>query len=256
MGERTSYAAGTPSWCDLATTDPDGAKRFYTELLGWEVDDRPIPGDGVYSMLLKEGKEAAALSQAPQGVGTFWNSYITVDSADESAARAKDLGGAALMEPFDVMEAGRMATLQDPTGAVFSVWQANQSIGAQVANEPGALSLTQLNTTDPEKAIAFYTGLFGWVATPFEEGPEAYWAISLGDRDIAGLMQMPAGASGAPSHWLVYFGSADVEPDAGRIGELGGQVVVPPMEVPGGKIVVAQDPQGAVFALFSGRFDD
>ena len=126
----------------FATTDPDGAKRFYTELLGWEVDDRPIPGDGVYSMLLKEGKEAAALSQAPQGVGTFWNSYTTVDSADESAARAKELGGAALMEPFDVMEAGRMATLQDPTGAVFSVWQANQSIGAQVVNEPGALSLT------------------------------------------------------------------------------------------------------------------
>ena len=256
MGERTSHPAGTPSWCDLATTDPDDAKRFYSELIGWEIDDRPIPGDGVYTMLLKDGKEAAALSQGPEGVGAFWNSYVTVDSADATAARAKELGGAAVMEPFDVMDAGRMATLQDPTGAVFSVWQPNESIGARVVNAPGALTITQLNTTDPEKAIAFYTELFGWASSPMEGGPEPYWALSLAGRNIAGLMNMPAGASGAPSHWLVYFGSEDVEPDAGRIGELGGQVVVPPLEVPGGKIVVAQDPQGAVFGLFSGEYDD
>jgi predicted enzyme related to lactoylglutathione lyase len=256
MGERTTHAAGTPSWCDLATSDRDDAKRFYTELMGWEVDDRPIPGDGVYTMLIKDGKEAAALSQAPPGVPPFWNSYVTVDSADESAARAKELGGAAVMEPFDVMEAGRMATLQDPTGAVFSVWQPGDSIGAQVVNVPGALTLTQLNTSDPAKATEFYTALFGWGSSLFEGGPEPYWALTLGDRNIAGLMQLPAEAAGAPSHWLIYFGSEDVAPAAGRIGELGGQVVIPPLEVPGGKIVVAQDPQGATFGLFSGEFDD
>jgi uncharacterized protein len=69
------------------------------------------------------------------------------------------------------------------------------------------------------------------------------------------MMQLPPG-TGAPPHWLVYFGSEAVDDDAGRIGELGGQVMVPPTDVPGGRIVVAQDPQGAVFAILSGRYDD
>jgi predicted enzyme related to lactoylglutathione lyase len=256
MGDRTSHSPGTFSWIDLATTDPGGAKRFYEGLFGWEHDDQPIPGDGgVYTMLRRDGKDVAALFQAQEGMPTAWSSYVTVESADSAAEKAAELGGTVMAEPFDVMDAGRMAVLQDPTGAVVSVWEPRQSIGATFVNGPAALSLNQLNTSDPEAAARFYEALFGWRAEEVSGGDQRYWGIYNGDRLNAGMMQLPPGAP-APPHWLVYFGSEDADVDAGRIGELGGQVMVPPTDVPGGRILVAQDPQGAVFGLFAGRFDD
>jgi uncharacterized protein len=256
MGVRTSHSSGTFSWTDLATTDTDGAKTFYSGLFGWEPDDQPIPGgDAVYTMLLRDGKEVAALFGAQEGMPTAWSSYVTVESADAAAKRATELGGALMAEPFDVMEAGRMAVIQDPTGAVVSVWEPHGSIGATFVNGPGALTLNQLNTSDPEAAGRFYSDLFGWRTEEVAGGDQPYWGIYNGDRLNAGMMGLPPDAP-APPHWLVYFGSGDVDVDAGRIGELGGQVMVPPLEVPGGWIVVAQDPQGAVFGLFAGRFDN
>ena len=249
MGERTSHAPGTFSWADLATTDPDGAKAFYTGLFGWETEDNPIPEGGVYTMLSKGGKNVAALSGAREGQPSAWNSYVTVESADASAAAAQEHGGTLAMEAFDVMDVGRMAVFQDPTGAFLCVWQPKGNIGAERVNEPGALALNQLNTSDPERAQEFYTGVFGWRFDKVADEP-AYWGIYNGDRLNGGMMEQ------SPSAWLVYFGSASVDDDAGRIGELGGSVMVPPMSVPGGRILVAADPQGGVFGLFSGRFDD
>jgi predicted enzyme related to lactoylglutathione lyase len=255
MGERTSHAPGTFSWTDLSTTDPEGAKRFYTGLFGWDFDDRPIPEGGVYTMLLRDGREVAALFQGQEGMPTVWSSYVTVESADSAAARATELGGSVMAEPFDVMEAGRMAVVQDPTGAVVSAWEPRDSIGASLVNAPGALTLNQLNTSDPERAGEFYGGLFGWRVEQVAGGDQPYWGIYLGDRLNGGMMGLPPGAP-MPPHWLVYFGTESVDDDAARIGDLGGQAMVGPMDVPGGRIVVAQDPQGAVFGLFAGRFDD
>jgi uncharacterized protein len=255
MGERTSHTPGTFSWTDLATTDTDAAKRFYTALFGWDFDDQPIPGDGgVYTMLRRDGKDVAALFQAQEGMPTAWSSYVTVESADAAATKAADLGGTPMGEAFDVMDAGRMAVIQDPTGAAVSVWEPHGSIGAQFVNGPGALSLNQLNTPDPEAAGRF-SDLFGWRTEQVAGGDQPYWGIYNGDRLNGGMMQLPPDAP-APPHWLVYFGSNDVDADAGRIGELGGQVIVPPADVPGGRFLVAQDPQGAVVGLFAGRFDD
>ena len=256
MGERTTYPPGTFSWTDLATSDPDDAKRFYTGLFGWEFEDQPIPGDdAVYTMLRKDGKDVAALFQAREGMPTFWGSYVTVESADSAAARATELGGTLVVEPFDVMDVGRMAVIHDPTGAIFSVWEPHGSIGASLVNVPGALTLNQLGTPDPQKAEEFYAGLFGWRTEQVAGGDTPYWGIYLGDRLNGGMMRIdPDG--GIPPHWLTFFGSPDVDADAGRIGELGGQVTLPPMDVPGGRILVAQDPQGAFFGLFAGRFDD
>jgi uncharacterized protein len=250
MGERTEHAPGTFSWADLSTTDTDGAKAFYTGLFGWDTEDTPIPEGGVYTMLSKGGKNVAALSGAREGQPSVWNSYVTVESADASAAAAKEHGGTLAMEAFDVMDVGRMAVVQDPTGAFFAVWEPRARIGAQRVNEPGALSLNQLNTSDPERAREFYAGVFGWRFQAVEGGDRPYWGIYNGDRLNGGMMEQ------SPSAWLVYFGSESVEDDAGKIAELGGTVIVPPMPVPGGRILVAQDPQGAVFALVSGRFDD
>ncbi|MEA2420363.1 MAG: uncharacterized protein QOE60_2569 [Thermoleophilaceae bacterium] len=256
MGERTNHAPGTFSWTDLSTSDPDGAKAFYTELFGWDTEDNPIPDGGVYTMAARDGKAVAAMSATQQeGQPPSWNSYVTVDSADASAAAAKEHGGTVVMDPFDVMDVGRMALIQDPTGAFLAVWEPRASIGAEVVNEAGLLTLNQLNTTDPERAQAFYEAVFGWRFDPVAGGPMPYWGIYNGDRVNAGMAPLPAEA-GAPSHWLVYFGSDDLDDDAQRIRELGGTVIVEPMDVPDGRILVAMDPQGAVFALVSGEFDD
>jgi uncharacterized protein len=256
MGERTSHTPGSFSWTDLATTDTDAAKTFYTGLFGWEYEDQPIAGNGgYYTLLRRNGKDVAALFQGQEGMPTAWSSYVTVESADSTAAKASDLGGTLMAEPFDVMEAGRMAVVQDPTGAVVSVWEPHGSIGATWVNSAGALTLNQLNTTDPQTAERFYTGLFGWRIEQVASGDQPYWGIYNGDQLNGGMMPMPPDA-GAPPHWLAYFGSDDADADAGRIQELGGQVMVPPMDVPGGRFLVAQDPQGAVFGLIAGRFDD
>jgi predicted enzyme related to lactoylglutathione lyase len=257
MGDRTSYTPGTFSWAELPTSDPDDAKRFYGELFGWDFEDLPMPGDaGAYTMARLDGKDVAALFQAREGMPTFWGSYVTVESADSTAARAADLGGTLMTEPFDVMESGRMAIVQDPTGAVFSIWQPRGSIGATWVNGPGAISLNQLNTTDPEAAQRFYSELFGWRIEDVSSEETRYWGIYNADSLNGGMMAIPPEGGGMPSHWLIYFGSEDVDADAERLGGLGAQVMVPPTDAPGGRFLVAQDPQGAVFGLFAGRFDD
>jgi predicted enzyme related to lactoylglutathione lyase len=255
MGERTSHAPGTFSWTDLSTPEPEAAKRFYGGLFGWEAEDLPMPDGGVYTMLRLDGKSAAAVSAAREGQMTAWLSYITVDDVDAIARRAGELGGTVLAEPFDVMDAGRMSVLQDPTGAVFAIWQPRQNIGSEIVNVPGAVTLNQLNTTDPERAQEFYAQLFGWRIEQVQGGEQAYWGIYNGERLNGGMMQLPA-EMGAPSHWLVYFGIDDIDAAAERIGGSGGTVMLPTMDVPGGQILVAQDAEGAAFGLFAGRFDD
>lgn len=255
MGERDRHEHGSFSWTDLTTPDAGAAKAFYGGLFGWDFEDNPVPGGGVYVMARIGGRAVAALyedgSRHPA-----WASYVTVDDADAVTARARELGANVLAEPFDVMEAGRMATLQDPTGAVFCVWEPRQSIGAELVNAPGALTLNQLNnTTDPEAALRFYSELFGWRIEPVPGADIPYWGIYRGERMNGGMMQMSPD-SPTPSHWLVYFGIDDIDAAAERIGSSGGGVLVPKTDVPGGQIVVAQDQQDAIFALFAGHFDD
>jgi predicted enzyme related to lactoylglutathione lyase len=152
------------------------------------------------------------------------------------------------------MTSGRMALVQDPTGAVLALWQPRESIGAEVVNRHGALTMNQLNTSDPEGAQRFYADLFGWRYESVSDDPP-YWSIYHGDRLNGGMMPLPPGAP-MPSHWLVYFGVDDLDAAAARIGSSGGTVMVEPQAVPAGRFLVAQDPQGAFFALFEGDFDD
>jgi uncharacterized protein len=259
MGERTSHRPGTFSWTDLTTSDQEAAKAFYGELFGWQAEDVPV-GEGItYTMMSVDGKNVAAVSplredQRQQGIPPFWLSYVTVDDADAAASRVAELGGTVLAEPFDVFDAGRMAVLQDPQGAFFAVWQARESIGAELVNAPGALTLNQLNTSDPEAAGRFYSDLFGWDVTALEGTDQPYWGIHNQRNLNAGMMNLPPDGQ-APPHWLVYFATEDLDGSVRRIEELGGQTVVPPMPVPAGRIAVARDPQGAYFALWEGQLD-
>jgi uncharacterized protein len=259
MGERSSYAPGTFSWTDLTTPDQEGAKAFYTDLFGWEADDRPVSEGVTYTMMTIGGKSVAAVSpqmEDQKGMPPVWNSYVTVEDADATAGKASELGGTVVAQPFDVFDAGRMAVIQDPQGAFFSVWQPGENIGAELVNVPGTLTMTQLNTGDPDAAGRFYSDLFGWEVQQLPGTDEQpYWSIHNQGRLNGGMMGLPPGA-GAPPHWLVYFVAESLDVSVRRIDELGGRVVVQPLSIPAGRIAVTQDPQGGTFALFEGQLDD
>jgi predicted enzyme related to lactoylglutathione lyase len=259
MGKRESYTPGTFSWSDLATTDPDAAKAFYGELFGWVAEDMPV-GEGVfYSMMRRDGSDAAAIApqqeaQREAGVPPMWNSYVTVASADATAARVAELGGTVAAPAFDVMDAGRMAVLMDPQGAMFMAWEPGGNIGAGVVNGPGALSWNELSTTDMDAAAAFYGDLFGWTTSSFEGSPEPYLLIQNGERSNGGIHAISQ--PGAPPSWLVYFGVDDIDASLALIERLGGGTIVGSTDIGVAKIAVVTDPQGAAFAIYAGAFED
>jgi uncharacterized protein len=258
MGERTGYAPGTFCWADLTTTDQAAAKSFYAALLGWEAEDMPVGEDYVYSMQRIDGKEVAAIAPQPEqqrdaGAPALWNSYVAVDSADDAAARAAELGASVHAPAFDVMESGRMAVIQDPQGAYFMVWQASQHFGAALVNAPGALVWNELSSPDLDASSAFYGGLFGWTVEPFEASPEPYLSIKNGEANNGGMRELDP--PGMPPNWLVYFGVEDIDAGIEKLTGLGGSKLAGPIDIGMAKIAVVQDPQGATFALYAGRLE-
>ena len=252
----TKFPAGTFSWIDLVTTDQAAAKSFYGELFGWTGIDNPVQEGVVYTMCQLNGLDTGGISQLSeemkaQGIPPHWNSYITVDNVDESAAKAKSLGGTVMGEPFDVFDAGRMAVVQDPTGATFMMWQAGQHAGAGVVNAPGSLSWNELVSKDKAKAIAFYTGLFGWETQDADMGNGMiYTSIMNQGRPNGGMMQMTEEWGDLPSHWMVYFAVEDCDASAAKVKSLGGTVMIEPQDIPDvGRFSQVQDPQGAAFTI-------
>ncbi|HVL07504.1 MAG TPA: VOC family protein [Acidimicrobiales bacterium] len=255
MGERERYEPGTFCWADLGTDDPGAARAFYVALFGWATEDVPMGAGGPYTMCRLGDGIVCAIYRRQEGQGPpAWLSYVSVADADAAVTAARAAGAPAQQDPVDVFDAGRMAVVQDPTGAHFAVWQPGSMIGATLVNVPGALCLNQLNTSDPAGAADFYTEVFGWRIEQVATDPMPYWGIWNGPGLNGGMMALPPG-SPAPPHWLVYFASDDVDATSKRTGELGGQVVLPPTPVPGGRIAVATDPTGATFAFLDGRLD-
>jgi len=244
---------------ELATTDQKAGVTFYRQLFGWDVNELPLgPGD-VYSMFQLRGQEVAAgytmqEDERKMGVPPHWNLYITVTSADDTAKKAEGLGAKVLAPPFDVMDVGRMAVLQDPTGAVFCVWEPKKHIGARILNEPGALCWSELTTRDPKAAEEFYTKLFGWSAKHGAASTVQNYTEfgSAGSHPFAGMMAMPANMpSGVPSYWMPYFQVADCDGSVAKARELGARLMVGPNDIPStGRFAIVSDPQGAMFAVF------
>jgi uncharacterized protein len=260
MGERTNYTPGTFSWADLNTTDQAAAKTFYAELFGWSFQDVPAGEGVVYSMAHVDGKPVGAISLQPEqqreaGAPPMWNSYITVESADHAVDRARNLGANVHAPAFDVFDAGRMAVIQDPQGAFFEVWEPREHIGAGLVNGPGLLCWNELATPDMDGSASFYTEMFGWKTQPFADSPMPYLIVQTSDgRGNGGIR--PASEQ-EPTYWLVYFGIDDAHAAVGKVGELGGNTLVEPTDIGGGnQVAVYQDPQGAVFGLYSGHFEE
>jgi len=273
MPERDGYIPGVPCWVDTSQPDPEAAVDFYRGLFGWEFADVMPPGsEGKYFIARIRGGDVAAVGSLPADAPprAMWNSYIWVESADAAAAKVLAAGGSALMEPFDVMDAGRMGVFADPEGAAFRVWQAKQHKGARVVNEAGSVGFNGLNTRDAAGAKAFYGSVFGWRTIALGGGAEMWTLPGYGEyleRDRPGLREEMAAAGAPPGfedvvasldplgddqpdvapHWSVTFTVDDADATARKATELGGKVLAGPFDAPWVRTAVIADPQGASF---------
>ncbi len=272
MPERDGYIPGVPCWVDTTQPDPDSAADFYRGVFGWDLEDvMPPDAPGKYLIARIRGGDVAAISSRPEGAppGAVWNTYIWVDSADDAATKVREAGGTVIGEPFDVMDAGRMAVLSDAEGALFAVWQARDQKGAAIVNEHGSVNFNGLATRDPEGAKAFYGSVFGWGT--LDLGGGAAWTLpGYGDhleandpglRERVGEMGGPAGFEDVvatinpipesepdtPAHWSVTFAVDDADAVAAKAEELGGNVIAPPFDAPWVRMTVIADPAGATF---------
>jgi predicted enzyme related to lactoylglutathione lyase len=272
MPERDGYLPGVPCWVDTSQPDPDAAVEFYRGLFGWEFEDTmPPDSPGKYFMARLHGGDVAAVGSVPDAAPmAMWNTYVSVDRADDAAARVLDAGGTVLSEPCDVMDAGRMAVFADPEGAAFCVWQPKEHIGARVVNEAGSLNFNGLNTRDVDRAKAFYGSVFGWRTIDVGGGTEMWTLPGYGDEleranpglregmasmgapkgfedVVATIDPIPGDQPDMPASWSVTFAVDDADASAARAQELGATVVAPPFDAPWVRMTVIRDPQGATF---------
>ncbi|HET6713401.1 MAG TPA: VOC family protein [Actinomycetota bacterium] len=275
--ERDRYPAGVPCWIDIARRDPDAAADFYGGLFGWRFEEQSPPGSARSLIARLRGRAVAGIgSEMSEGLSSpAWMTYIATDDADETARRVSEVGGRVLVDPVDVGDAGRSVVCSDPSGATFSIWQAGRRTGAQLVNEPGTWNFSELNTNDRDGAEAFYGAVFGWELSGFgDEGSgSGLWRMPgygdfLAERDptlwerqadlgapegfadaVAWLLPSSEERSDgeAPAHWSITFAVDDADAIAGRATELGGKVLVPPMDAPWVRMTVITDPHGAVF---------
>ncbi|MFQ5843386.1 MAG: VOC family protein [Planctomycetota bacterium] len=249
----TTWEPGTFCWNELGTRDVARAKRFYTALLGWEAEDVPMDQGGLYTLLKITGRDVGGAyeMEGPQfeGVPPHWMGYVSVADVDHGATKAKALGGTVIAEPMDIPSVGRMAVLQDPGGATFSIYKAGLHPGAARLDCAGSFCWNELATRDAGAAVEFYTQLFPWTAE-VRETPHRYTTFRRGEQRAGGLLQMTEEWGDLPSHWMSYVAVDDCDACAKRVTELGGRVCVPPTDIPpAGRFAVIDDPTGATFSI-------
>ena len=253
MAEMTSYPPGTFCWVDLATNAPEAAKTFYGEIFDWTSDDLATDYEVPYSILKRDGKRAAALYEmAPeQGAFPYWASYVRVTDVQASAEQAVELGGRLVMPAVDVMQLGRMAFIQDPTGAVLGLWEPNSLFGAELDNTYGARSWSELQTRNTKAASRFYQDLFGWTARTSKSLMDGrYTLFELDGKEVGGMIELDAEWGSMPPNWSIYFGVEDCDGAVATTKRLGGSIVMDPKEVENvGRFAFLGDPQGAIFAV-------
>jgi len=250
------HSAGSFCWIELHTNDQTAAKEFYGSLFGWEAHDNPMGPNDFYTIFRLQGRDAAAgctlrPDERAKGIPPHWLIYITVDSVDAAVAKAQQLGGKILAPAFDVMDAGRMAVVQDPTGAIFCPWQPIKSNGIGIAEVNGTLCWADLSTDDPKRAADFYTALFGWQIFADPKDKSGYLHIKNGEHFMGGVPPAAHRQPGVPPHWMAYFQVDDVDATASKAKEMGASLHLPPITMEGvGRMSVIADPQGAAFSIF------
>lgn len=248
---------GTPIWYELMTKDPLAARRFYSAVVGWEIDESAPTGSAMdYRMIsAKDGLVGGVFrlteDMCQNGAAPCWLMYIGVDDVDACVAAITASGGSVQMPAFDIPNVGRIAMVSDPQGAPFYVMRgaSNDVSTACDPDRAGHGAWHELHASDGPKATDFYCAQFGWSKSrAVDMGPMGtYQLFDIGDRNLGGTMTDPHFPRPA---WLVYFRVDGIKSAAQRIVAAGGKVINGPMEVPGGGwILSGLDPEGAMFAL-------
>jgi predicted enzyme related to lactoylglutathione lyase len=237
---------------DLGVADTGKAKAFYQGLFGWDIQEGP-PEAGGYAMCLLNGMPVAGIgpNMGPAGAPAAWTTYIASEDADATVSKIRAAGGRVLMEPFDVMDVGRMAVAADPGGAVFGLWQARTHSGMGLANEPGSVAWNENMTRDFDGNKEFYHAVFGYEYGDLSSEGFRYATLDLDGRPVGGIGEIGPGSPEIPANWATYFSVADADDAVARATDLGGGVIRPPWDTPYGRMAVLSDDQGAVFAVGS-----
>jgi uncharacterized protein len=255
MADAKTFVVNAPAWIDLSTKDPAAARDYYSKLFGWKAEPEKDPEAGGYAIARLDGKDVAGIGgQQDPNAPSAWMVYIGTSNADATAKKIEAEGGKIVAPPFDVMDVGRMAVFQDPSGAFIALWQPKTMNGFDVQRKSGAYSWAELNARGIDKAKQFYKKVFGWgeKVSPMGEGQGDYTEFKLGEESIAGGMEMNSMVpKEVPSYWTTYFGVRDVDKAHKKAVELGGTEMVPPSDFPGGRFSLLTDPQGAMFGLLS-----
>lgn len=247
------YEPGVFCWIDLMAHDMEAAKRWYSQLFGWEMT--PTDEHMHYSNAMQGGEMVAGIGGMPdhmkaQGIPPTWNSYAWTEDAAKVEAAVREQGATVLMPTMQIGEFGSMAFFMDPGGATFGVWQPGTHRGAGIVNKPNALCWNELNTRDVEGSKAFYAKVFGWTYETMPMGDFDYVLAKVGERQNGGMMPMVGPMwEGIPTHWMVYFAVADTDAIASKCEQLGGKIMVPPQDMSVGRFAVLSDAQGAVFSV-------
>ena len=247
-----SWPNGTPCWIDLMVNDPDAAKKFYSALFGWDIQEGP-PEAGGYAMCLLNGRAVTAISPKPQDspLPNVWSTYLASDDVDKTVAQAKEAGGHFMIEPMNVMTSGRFAFGMDPTGAPYGIWQAGDHLGVGSYNEPGTLIWNELMTQDYEGAKAFYSTVFGFTYDDVGQGFTYSMIKREGDGEVVGGIGALDDGTPAevPASWGTYFLVEDCDTSAARAVELGASIVSQPTDTPFGRMASVIGAQGEAFSL-------
>ncbi len=248
----TAWPPGTPCWVDLGVSDIPKAMAFYGGLFGWDIQEGP-PETGGYAMGTIGGLPVAGIgSKMAPDMPTVWTTYLASADADATAARIKAAGGQVLMDPFDVMDVGRMFVAVDPGGAAFGVWQARAHSGVQRANEPGSLIWSENMSRNYDGNKAFYASVFGYSFGDIGAEGMKYATLDLDGKTVGGIGEIGTDQPAEmPAYWGTYFAVSDTDAAVSKATELGGSVVAPAWDMPYGRMAVVSDDQGAIFALMS-----
>jgi len=245
-----------PAWIELATDDPAASRRFYSQLLGWDFvvsDDPQYGGYAIARLAGGEGDVAGITAKMMPETPTAWSLYIGTDDAAALGEVVRAAGGSVVAPAFDVGDMGRMAVFADPTGALFSAWQAAGPRNFRTG-DVGTMGWAELSSRDIDKAKGFYGQVFGWAAetSPMGEGQPDYTTFMSGDEGILGGIEMvPTVPAEVPSYWMVYFKVSDVDAAFTTAIELGATEVAAPSPMPGGRFAIVTDPQGAMLGLMT-----
>lgn len=250
-------APGEFCWVELATPDRAAALAFYAGLFDWSAIEQEMGLAGrafTYSIVRLDSRYVGSVyellaEQRERSVAPHWLPYVAVESVDRTVQRAEDLGAACLVDPVDILQAGRTSVLEDPSGASFAIWEARNLLGFQVRDEPGSPCWFELATPDGNGAIEFYGALFGWTSRRGAKGAPETVLLAKGDQPVADVTTLPGGRDLAP-RWTTHFAVADRDASCRRIEGAGGSVEPAPPHVSGlARSATVADPHGASFSI-------